>query len=333
MEEMESQWRISPPNFPLNTEFTYKYYVCKSNETGQLICLEEGEIRKRRLFSTPMHFRDLWETPEHLSSDSLLSPSSSSSTNEPQKEMSSSEFKSHKKKIELAMFMRDSSKLQSALEEFKEALHSTLPPSSEMEEETNKLLTKAENFLQSLPKETKDGNKDLKKRTSLRTRARMSHLKLMGKVASDSSKGDFVLLKCYLESATRTICASRLEHTLCNETIECVDELVELVKDRGDFKLSELKEYLAERLNAINCNEFAEPKDKSWRFEIHSYSIQGSNHQMEDRVVVLPEVNELFKLNKSFPPITFCGIYDGETFNLLSHSQDMQEITLRSFVV
>jgi serine/threonine protein phosphatase PrpC len=57
--------------------------------------------------------------------------------------------------------------------------------------------------------------------------------------------------------------------------------------------------------------------EDKWKYEVHVMDHQGRRTSMEDRIIFLPFLNEMLRLDSKYPRIAFLAIYDGMTFGVI----------------
>jgi hypothetical protein len=188
-------------------------------------------------------------------------------------------FKQKRKPIDLAAFVNNLENLRKAKEEFLEELQKT-PADPAIQCHIDKLLEKADTHIKKLEESGvpfKEGSRgEFARRLSLRTQARISHLKLNGlggdQRRDKSPTNNTIIHKSEVEGITLAMSIDRLKYPATSSQLELIsDILIEAKNFEGEVSKPELEKFISTKIDGF-VPALASEEDLAvpWRFEIHS---------------------------------------------------------------
>eukprot|EP01119_Soliformovum_irregulare_P003326 TRINITY_DN1372_c0_g2_i2.p1 TRINITY_DN1372_c0_g2~~TRINITY_DN1372_c0_g2_i2.p1 ORF type:complete len:618 (-),score=197.96 TRINITY_DN1372_c0_g2_i2:96-1949(-) len=226
-------------------------------------------------------------------------------------------FRKLRRPLDMAIYLSNLEQIIQQKKEFEAQMKLKIPTDDVLPEIAN-LMKKANDTMVALGGTDSTGTpKITKKRNSLRTNARLSHLKLMAGTKSESELTNQTSLpidRDHVEGAIMALCLSRITHPFCAETVAFIMDTITKVKAEIDgtpiIHLPKLKTLVMNKVRIYNHRQIHLDVDGDWKYAVHLHSVQGKRSTMEDRSIFIPNINRLLGLETQ-TPIMYCGIFDG----------------------
>eukprot|EP01118_Nematostelium_gracile_P006354 TRINITY_DN2046_c0_g1_i1.p1 TRINITY_DN2046_c0_g1~~TRINITY_DN2046_c0_g1_i1.p1 ORF type:complete len:646 (+),score=80.02 TRINITY_DN2046_c0_g1_i1:54-1991(+) len=322
MELENGVWVCHVNELPLHGEIQYKYFLM---DPDRAVIWEKGPNRTRTLVNKEGEFTDTWETdiptlPPPSPPCNIDDDTPSSVT------MDSMAFRLKKKPIELAIFLNSIDELVIERDKLMIELERT-PPHPSIQEEVDRLLAKVDQFIENHTQHNdNDADKSVKRKNSLRTQARLSHMNLMKSHSQPNVVQSSPLLVEDIPDVLLMLGMDQLQSEQAGDMLQPhnVTQLRTLVQQwtqelkgkQAPLTLAHLRRTVGIGMRQVQWGEGEVGKDgsgddggsgssgSSHRHSVHTYSSQGRRHHMEDRLLFVPHLTP-------HTPGLFAAVFDG----------------------